>query len=278
MELDILFHSCARVNAFCGSPRFIQQPKSELIQRCLRSLVNSLNLAIAPPVHPSLAPLTIRLTILDDASDPACLAELETILDQTPIPTQILPITGRGNRDSLHSNYAYGRDRCPELIYFVEDDYLHAPEAMRSLLESYGMLQQQVGGPIILHPCDYPDRYRRPYPATVLLGSDRHWRTVLHTTGTFLLHRQTLLTYWQNYSAFAERCVVPGPAEEGTINAVYQQVPCFSPLPSVAIHFQDETTLPPFIDWRKWWSLTQTVSQTNTTMKQVNEREPPYRF
>ncbi|MGD1935950.1 MAG: glycosyltransferase [Cyanophyceae cyanobacterium] len=254
MELDILFRSCARVNAFCGSPRFITLPKSELIQRCLRSLVNAVNGAIASPTVPH---LTIRLTILDDASDPACLAELQKILSQTPIPSQILPITGRGNRDSLHSNYRYGRDSCPDLIYCVEDDYLHAPEAMRSMLDSYQALQQQVNGPIILHPCDYPDRYRQPYPSTILLGSDRHWRTILHTTGTFLLHRQTLLNYWENYWAFGDRCAVPGPAEEGTINAVYQKVPCFSPMPSIAIHFQDETTLPPFINWQNWWNLTE---------------------
>ena len=253
MELDILFRSCARVNAFCGSPRLIQIPKAELIQRCLRSLVNSINLAIAPPILPN---LTLRLTILDDASDSACLSELQNVLNQTQIPTQILPITGRGNRDSLHFNYAFARDRCPELIYFVEDDYLHTPEAMRSLLESYILLQQQVNGPVILHPCDYPDRYQQPYPSTILLGGDRHWRTILHTTGTFLLHRQTLLSYWDHYRAFGDRCAVPGPSEEGTINAIYQQVPCFSPLPSLAIHFQDETTLSPFIDWQRWWNLT----------------------
>ncbi|MGD1852004.1 MAG: hypothetical protein ACFCBU_15930 [Cyanophyceae cyanobacterium] len=270
MELDILFRSCARVNAFCGSPRLITLPKGELIQRCLGSLVNAINLAIAPSAIPNLPNLTIRLTILDDDSDATCLVELQKILNQTPIPSQILRITGRGNRDSLHSNYVYGRDRCPELIYFVEDDYLHAPEALASLLGSYQLLQQQVNGPIILHPCDYPDRYRQPYPSTILLGSDRHWRTILHTTGTFLLHRQTLLDYWENYWAFGDRCVVPGPAEEGTINPIYTQVPCFSPMPSVAIHFQDETTLPPFTRWQNWWNVTEVSNR--------EEQRPIYQF
>lgn len=254
MEVNILFRSCARVASFsqgkCQIPGLDGITKAELLTGCLAALIRSIREAIATPQ----LDCTLRLTVLDDRSDPACRKALHRLLTTAPVLAELHPITGTGNPDSLRSNYHWARDRCPDRIYFVEDDYLHAPEAIRAMILSDRLLRAQSGDrPVILHPCDYPDRYHAPYPARVGLGSDRHWRTIRHTTGTFWLGRSTLLEHWDRYLAFADRCAVPGPAEEGTINTVYDTVPCWSPLPTLAMHLQDLTTFSPFVPWRSWW-------------------------
>jgi hypothetical protein len=53
--------------------------------------------------------------------------------------------------------------------------------------------------------------------------------------------------------AFTRYGIDPGVSEANTINHVYKSMPCFSPLPSLAVHFQHLDTLSPYFDWRGWW-------------------------
>jgi len=120
-------------------------------------------------------------------------------------------------------------------------------------VRSYGRLAAILRQDPVLFISDYPDRYKRVHPTHVLLGSDRHWRSVPSTNAADTISREILLKYWDTYMAFGQYGVDPAITEENTIDNIYKEVPCYSPLPSLAVHLQHFETLSPYFDWEKWW-------------------------
>ena len=246
---DIVFRSCSTVNSVHGGVRVLKIPKSELLLGCLASLVDSLRYALEHDKG-----FQARLVVIDDHSDPACVEKMRRLLGDCPFATEFRQLgQTSGNAASIRACYDYARAQSQGLIYFVEDDYLHDERAILEMLQASLDFSREMRQPVVIHPCDHPDRYRMIYPSSIVPGRDRHWRTIQHTTGTFLLDRQTLDQFWEHYEAFAGYGVKPGICEDNTINRVYEKVPCFSPLPSLATHLQDEASLSPYVDWQSLW-------------------------
>ena len=248
-QLDIYLRSCARVEVFAQARgRFIGVPKCEVVVRCLNSLVRSVTFA---QEHGLETP--IRLTVLDDHSSEDCVARIKAVLAAAPCPTQFRTLEGTGVGASLTEMYRLARDEAKDLIYFTADDFLHENRAILELTQSYGRLAAVLKRDPVLFISDYPDRYRHVYPTHVLLGSHRHWRSVHGTNGADTISREILLKYWDLYLAFGCYGVDPAVTEVNTIDRIYQEVPCYSPLPSLAVHFQHFDTLSPYFDWEKCW-------------------------
>lgn len=131
------------------------------------------------------------------------------------------------------------------LMLFIEDDYLLEESCLYEMVALYEQFEKnnQV---ICVYPSDYPDRYRNPEPCFVVLGERRHWRTVMHTTCTFMMDRATLATYYAQLAGFKDYGKDPAVHEETTVNLIYKDVLCFSPIPSLAEHYQYNETLSPF--------------------------------
>jgi glycosyltransferase involved in cell wall biosynthesis len=224
-----------------------------LIVRCLRSLVRSVNLALR-----EYRAFDLSLTVLDDHSSPEAVRDIQAVLASAEVPVRFLTLRGTGNGESLKENYEYAREHCPDLIYFCEDDYLHDPAAVTEMLQTYDLLAPVFPGGLAMHPYDCPDRYYSPYPhgqypARIYLGSTRYWRTLLHTTGTFVVSNRTLREHYHHYMAFTRYGIDPTVSEDSSVNLVYREVPCLSPLPSLAVHLQYVQTLSPFVNWQSWW-------------------------
>ena len=168
----------------------------------------------------------------------------------------MLEVEGGGNGDSLKTNYEWGRDCGRPILFYIEDDYIHHPDMLVECLEFYA---SNVGvrpglSDMVVHPCDYPDRYYRDlYKSWILPGKGRHWRSILHTTCTFLMSRQTLIDHWDKYIGFTRYGKDPGVSEDTTINKVYQTVNCFSPMPTLSLHMQFDSCISPCTDWTAWW-------------------------
>jgi len=239
--LEIIYRCCDRINCVSGAPRHFAGSKLELIKLCFSALIRSISLS---PVKGT------TLTVVDDHSS----AELkEFVLDNTKgLCLRFVSLDSEtGNGASLKQCYQEGINSKAELLFFLEDDYLLAPEAVSELLGASEHFSRSLGR-VILHPIDEPDRYRKPYPSYILLGPDRHWRTVKHTTGTFMLPYSILVDYWGKYMNFTEYGITPGVSEDNTINLVYSEIPCLSPIPGLAHHMQYEHTLSPFKRWESW--------------------------
>lgn len=74
-----------------------------------------------------------------------------------------------------------------DIIYFVEDDYLHTDDALETLLEGFSLTKDSI---ISLY--DHPDRYTRnddvDYEKTkIVLGKKKYWRTAESTTCTWAI-------------------------------------------------------------------------------------------
>jgi len=249
-NLDIVFRSCSRVHVVHGGSRAVAVTKSELIIRCLGTLLEAV--LRGQNSHPQ---VLMNLTVIDDHSDESCLAQIQVLLRRfASVPSQILSLTDQtGNGPSLRRAFEFARDHARDLIYFVEDDYLHARSSITEMLDAFDQLKQVTGKEPVLFPTDYPDLYRRHYPSAIVLGARRYWRNIGHTTGTNWISREVLLKYWELYMRLSLYGIDPSVCEDNSINLIYREVPCFSPMPTLAMHLGPASVLSPYVDWKTWW-------------------------
>lgn len=187
-----------------------------------------------------------RLHVLDDHSSDDDVAMIRRILAKAPGRAEFVPLDVTGNGASLEACFHYARKKKFDLIYFCEDDYWHLPGALVRMLEFH----DHFGYDCIIHPTDYTDRYTRPpYESLIFLGKDRHWRTIRHTTGTFMVSRRILEAHWGQYMKFSAYNKKGYGGEDDSINKIYKKEICVSPIPSLAAHISPEPALPPYVDW-----------------------------
>lgn len=242
-DLTIILRTCDKVEKFSthnGLPRIFGH-KSDIIKRCYTSLSNSIDYAIDKNIK-------LDFIIIDDKSSKDIKHHL---VYNGPLkfssPLLLYNVNGNGNGDSLRTCYQYAKDNCEDqLIFFIEDDYLFEESAIYECYKMALDAPNVFNKDVCIHPVDYPDRYTNLYPSWIVLGEKRHWRTIQHTTGTFLINHKILIDQWDKYWAFAKIGKEPGVTEDTTINAVYKTYPCLSPIPTLAEHYQEEFTLSPF--------------------------------
>jgi len=247
-SFDIILRSCARVDVLLQDrTRFIGVQKSELILRCINSVIRSIRHAMVNDVG-----VEISLTILDDHSAPEFVSDLKELLKTCPCKAAYVPLVGTGVGASLKEAYERGRN-CQDIVYFAADDYLHQDSAILETIQTFARLSAVMGSEIALFPSDYPPNYRTVVPSIIMLGSHRHWREVDGSTGADVISVATLKKYWDIYMAFTKYGTSADITEKTTINHIFKDVPCFTPLPSLSVHFQHFETLSPYFDWEKWW-------------------------
>ena len=197
---------------------------------------------------------------MDDHSDSACIGRIKDLLGQASFPARLQPLTVTGNGPSIEATLTHGRSIARDLLYFVEDDYLHGETAVLEFIRSYERLASIMDKDIVLYPDDHPGFYKQVHPSYIVLGSHRHWRSVKGTTFTFLISKPILERYWDNFIALREVGSRPGVIEETTIYPIYEEVPCFSPMTSLALHMEFFDSLAPFVDWKAWWDAAEPES------------------
>lgn len=242
--LNVIFRSCSRPESQVhGTERIV--PKSECTYRCFKSLVNSLR-----DVRGS-----YRIIVIDDHSDPETIEKLTKLLSSDDI---FIPMIDTGNGKSLEYCYDYADDCDNDLIYFVEDDYLHEPRALPLMTLSYHTFRKNLGKEVCIFPLDCNDRYHPAMmePCYLVPGYDRYWRTVNHTTGTFMIHKDIFVKFRQLFARFTLYGKDPDVHESTTINRIWtaiQGATCFSPIPTLAYHLQSKEHLPLYTDYKNLW-------------------------
>jgi len=235
--------------------------KADLMLHSWWSLLNSINHCDSKS--------NIRVTVLDDHSNVEVLGRMQAIANSFPLlPVTLIELETPGNGYSMLKNFEYGRDHCDGLVYFVEDDYLCHQNMVQESLAFYRAGKSILQKEIAINPTDDPMRYRECYPSYIFLGERNHWRQVGQTTCTFMVHHGILNRYWNLYERMSRYGEDPSIGEDTTINLVYKDVPCFSPIPTLALHYQYEHTLSPFEDHEEWWeksypSVKRTLNERN---------------
>ena len=142
---------------------------------------------------------------------------------------------------------------CDDLIYFVEDDYLHQRNSISEMIFTYERIASQINKEIIICPADYPYLYAKAGITQNFLGHNYHWRKVDETLCTFLTSKQIIEKYWDKYLSMCKKEHAPF---EKPLHEIYEKELCISPLPSLAVHFTNINSifgLSPNVDWKHIW-------------------------
>lgn len=247
-HLLIVLNTCTRVNMLHGSGRYIDVPKHELVNKCVSSLVNSINQVYKHDVE---------LVVLDDHSTPEAIKDLEHILWNCKHPAELIHLEGTGINHACVSAFEQIEQRATDLWYHVEDDYLHFPEAIEDIIDSIADLEQKTGKLVAVNPHDDVWRYTREiYPSYILMAPNRHYRTVKHTTFTCVASKAIYDKYREHFQDLAVS--TPKKDENQTINMVWNKpdVLLFAPIPSLAQHIMTPDGKDPYIDIDKLWDNT----------------------
>ena len=241
--------------------RLFEYPKIEYTKRSLNSLIRSIN--FLKNKYPT---INVKTIIVDDNSSTENLNIIKKIIDGNNIEIINLDyskykkeISEQKNKEtfanlaSLLKSFEIGKDTGEDLIYFVEDDYLHFEPMLEEMVASYERIASQINKDIFMCPSDYPYLYMNNEKTNVLIGNKRHWRTVDKTLCTFLTTKNLLDKYWDN---FYKNCLDRHDPFEKYLNEIYSKEICISPLKSLSLHLTNINSsygLSPLIDYKKLW-------------------------
>jgi len=243
--------------------RLFENPKIEYSIRALKSLIRSVN--FSKNKYPNLKFKTI---IIDDKSKEENLNKIKKLINVSGLDISITHLNHDKYKDtikqqkndqtfsnlaSLLQSFELGKEHGKDLVFFVEDDYLHFEPMMEEMIASYERIASQVNKDIFMCPADYPYLYMNNEKTNVLIGNKRHWRTIDKTLCTFMTSKFLLDKYWDN---FYNTCLDRNNPFEKHLNEIYTKEFCISPLKSLSLHLTNVNSsygLSPFIDYKKLW-------------------------
>ncbi len=241
--------------------RLFELPKIEYSVRSINSLINSINLC-----QKKYSNLKINTIIIDDKSKKKNLDRIKELIEGKNI--QIISLDHEkfkssikeqksketfANLASLFESFNIGKDLGEDLVFFVEDDYLHVETMLEEMITSYSRIASQLKKDIFMCPSDYPYLYMNNEKTNLLIGNKRHWQTVNKTLCTFLTSKYLLKKYWES---FEKTCFDRHDPFEKYINEIYEKEICVSPIKSLSLHITNINSsygLSPFIDFKKLW-------------------------
>tara|TARA_B100000029_G_scaffold454597_1_gene481208 strand:+ start:815 stop:1807 length:993 start_codon:yes stop_codon:yes gene_type:complete len=257
-SLTIFFRSCSKIKLWNqNKERIFKQSKSEYLLRSLNSILKSINY-----LKNQVLDINISFYVIDDQSDEDVLIKIKNLFEKYNQDYQLTNLDSSEykqvcqdtNFASIYKSYNMAKNINSDLIYFVEDDYVHHEISIHEMLLSFERLSSQLKDDVILFPADYPYLYAQNTPTYVLLGNKRHWRKIDQSLGTLMLSKKLFMKYWENFNEFAT--VKSDPAEK-PLHRVYEKENCFSPIPSLAIHCTNINSiygLSPNVDWEAIWN------------------------
>ena len=241
--------------------RLFEYPKIEYTKRSINSLIKSIN--FLKNKHSN---INVKTIIVDDNSTIGNLNIIKKLIDGNDmeiINLDILKyqniISKQKNKEtfanlaSLLQSFEIGKKAGKDLIYFIEDDYLHFETMLEEMVSSYERIASQINKDIFMCPSDYPYLYMDNTKTNILIGNKRHWRTIDKTLCTFLTTKNLLDRYWDN---FYKNCLERHDPFEKYLNEIYSKEICISPLKSLSLHLTNINSsygLSPFIDYKKLW-------------------------
>ena len=268
-SLDILIRSCASVGMLTQSKqRIFEREKIEYSLRSINSIIRSSK--FAKELMPN---LNINLTVIDHNSGEQNLKKIQNLLDNSNLNHNLINLdlsefdsrikksnakneNVTRNQLSNMSNIYKSLDlskKLDDLIYFVEDDYIHELNSISEMILTYERIASQISNELILCPTDYPYLYTKTENTNIFLGEKSHWRKINETLCTFLTSKQIVEKHWAKLISMCEFEHYPF---ESPLHEIYKEELCLSPIPSIAIHCTNINSiygLSPNKDWKKIW-------------------------
>ncbi len=269
-SLTVIFRSCTSINMLTQSKkRLFDRDKSEYTFRSLNSIVVSLNQA-----KKNFPEIKFDIVVIDHNSDKKDLDQIKKQLNKSNIKNSVISLNVNdflgninkinekkenvtknqlSNMSNIHQSLLVAKGQCNDLVYFVEDDYLHVKNAFDEMLSAYERLSSQLNKELILCPADYPYLYTQANPTNLFLGKSKHWRKVDESLCTFLTSKIMVKKYWDKLISMCQFEHYPF---EKPLHEIYKSEYCLSPIPSISIHLTNINSifgLSPNVDWKKIW-------------------------
>ena len=256
-SLNIYFRSFSKVNLWNqNKERIFEAGKDEYALRSLYSILKSINYS-----KKNFNEINIKLSIIDDNSSEKFIQNMKKLLLKFDIDNEIISLQDNeiaqdikdSNFASIKKCFMLAKENSNDLIYFVEDDYIHDEICILEMMGTYERIATQLNKEIILCPIDYPYLYANCDPTYIFLGNKKHWRKTEQSLGTFLISKTNLNIYWENLLQFASGKDNPA---ELALHKIYEKEPCFSPIPSLAIHCANINSvygISPNVNWQEIW-------------------------
>ncbi len=268
--LKVIFRSCTNVNMLTqNKKRLFDKSKSEYTFRSLNSILKSLS--HSQKIFPN---IDFEIDVIDFNSKVEDLNQIKKQLSNMNIRNSLISLNinefksnikkinaqnnkvtenQMSNMSNIHKSLLLTKHQSKDLIYFVEDDYLHQGDAIQEMIFAYERLSSQFNRELFLCPADYPYLYTKAEPTNVFIGSNKHWREINETLCTFLTSKVIIDKYWEKLISMCQFEHYPF---EQPLHEIYKKEKCLSPIPSLAIHFTNINSvfgLSPNIDWKKIW-------------------------
>jgi len=145
--------------------RLFEYPKIEYATRSLYSLIKSIKF-----LKKKLPEIDLKLIILDDNSSNENFEKIKKISEQEK-NSEIISLDHDkyksvikeqksnetySNLASLLNSFEIGKKQGDDLVFFVEDDYLHFETMLEEMVSSFQRISSQLNKDIFMCPSDYP--------------------------------------------------------------------------------------------------------------------------
>ena len=268
-SLDIIIKTCTSVNLVTqNKKRIFEKEKSDYTFRSINSLINSLKFG-----EEFLKNIYIKIYVIDHDSKNQDLEKIRDMFQKIEIEFEIINLNlekfnkikildknnpifennMKATMASILTSFDIAKEKSDDLIYFVEDDYIHKEESIVEMVSTYEKISSEMNRELFLCPVDYPYLYKKFDYSNILIGNKYHWRTVNESLLTFLTSKILIKKYWKDLILMAENEHTPF---ETPLHKIYEKELCLSPIPSLAMHCTNINSvfgLSPNINWKKLW-------------------------
>jgi len=243
--------------------RIFDEEKNEYTFRSLRSLIKSINKASLKFKN-----IKFDLIVTDTSSPKEDKDKIQEILNKSNIKNKFKSIDLDSFKDKIKPGYSnakfsnmanfytslmIAKEESADIIYFVEDDYLHSEDAITEMIFAYEKFNTIFSKDLVLLPSDYPYLYAKDDATKIYLGEKYHWRLVSESLVTFMTSKRIIEENYNNLEKMGIEWIDPW---EKPLHDIYNSNPCLSPVPSLAVHCANINSvfgISPLIDLKEIW-------------------------
>ena len=268
-SLDIILKTCTSVNLVTqNKKRIFEENKSEYTFRTINSLLKSLKKS-----KQITNDINFQITIIDTGSSEEDKETMKEILEKSQFKFSFIDLDLRDylqritiikkNNTQIESNMKSTMasiiksfeisKNLDDLVYFVEDDYIHSLDCISEMLSAYEKFSTILEDEIFVIPVDYPYLYQKNLTSDILIGQKYHWRSIKESLLTFMTSKKMINKYYDDIIKMGE---VEHTPYETILHNIYDKERCFSPIPSLALHCTNVNSifgLSPTINFKKLW-------------------------
>jgi len=267
-SLDIIFRTCMSVKMLTqNKKRVFEENKSEYTIRSIHSVIKSyLNCD-------ALKEIEVNFKIIDHNSGSDNLDKIKNLFKKNNLKMELLnldvnkfkekihktneeqkqvTLNQMSNMSNIHQSLLESKNS-KDLIYFIEDDYLHNLNSLEEMIFTYERIASQINGELFICSTDYPYLYNKLDSTNIFLGNNYHWRRVDETLCSFLTSKKMIDKHWGELVSMCEYEHYPF---EKPLHNIFKKELCISPIPTLSIHCTNINSiygLSPNINWKKIW-------------------------